>query len=303
MTNFAEMAEEYLAVRRAVGFTLQQPGRDVPRFAAFLDGQGATTITTALALTWAGTEGPAAMRLANVRIFARYVAAFDPATEVPPSGLLPVRKHRLVPYLYSDDEIAALMHGAGLLCPELWAATCRSILGLLWSTGMRVGEVLALQRGDVSFAEQRLTVWRTKFGKSRHVPLSPSTLEALITYDEHRQRCWPTPRTDRFFVAKRGGPVPYLALRDEWLQLLQQTGVPYRVAAQRPRLHDLRHSFTVRTLLGWYRAGQDVGALLPRLSTYLGHVEPASTYWYLSAAPELMALAAERLEQGKGDLS
>ncbi len=302
MTNFAEMAEEYLAVRRAVGFTLQQPGRDVPRFAAFLDGQGATTITTALALTWSGTEGPAAMRLANVRIFARYVAAFDPATEVPPSGLLPVRKHRLVPYLYGDDEIAALMHERDCSVLNSGPPPARASSDFCG-------------RPTAGGRSARTSTWRRVVRRTaadgvadqvREEPTcatQPKHAEALTTYDEHRQRCWPTPRTDRFFVAKRGGPVPYLALRDEWLQLLQQTGVPYRVAAQRPRLHDLRHSFTVRTLLGWYRDGQDVGALLPRLSTYLGHVEPASTYWYLSAAPELMALAAERLEQDEKGLS
>jgi integrase len=297
MSHFADMAEEYLAVRRAVGFTLDQPGRDLPRFAAFLDDQGAHTITTALALDWAGSEGSAARRLATVRIFARYVQAFDPATDVPPPGLLPVRSHRLTPYLFSDQEMAALMGGAGALEPELWAASCQSILGLLWSTGMRVGEALRLEQADVSFAEGRLTVWRTKFGKSRHVPLSPSALDALASYDRLRRRCWPNPSTTRFFVARRGGPVPYLALHDEFVRLLERTGVPHRVAAQQPRLHDLRHSFSVRTLLGWYRDGEDVGALLPRLSTYLGHAEPASTYWYLSAAPELMALAAERLER------
>jgi len=299
MSPFADIVEEYLAVRRAVGFILDQPGRDLPRFASFLDAQGAETITTALALSWAGEQGSAARRLANVRIFARYVQALDPATEVPPPRLLPVRTRRLTPYLYSDDEIGSLMEGAGLIEPELWAATCQSILGLLWSTGMRVGEALRLEHADVSFAAGRLTVWLSKCKKSRYVPLSPSTLEALASYDRLRRRCCPHPSTTRFFVARRGGPVPYLALREEFLGLLERTGVPHRAAPQRPRLHDMRHSFAVRTLLRWYRAGEDVGALLPRLSTYLGHVEPASTYWYLSAAPELMALAAERLERGE----
>ncbi len=296
MSHFADLVEEYLAVRRAVGFELDQPGRDLPRFASFLDAQEAETITTALALSWAAQEGSASRRLANVRIFARYVQALDPATEVPPLGLLPVRTRRLTPYLYSDDEIAGLMEGAGLIQPELWGATCQTILGLLWSTGMRVGEVLRLEQADVSFAAGRLRVWLSKLKKSRYVPLSPSALEALASYDRLRRRCCPHPATTRFFVGRRGGAVSYLALRDEFLGLLARTGVPHRAAPQRPRIHDLRHSFAVRTMLGWYRAGEDVGALLPRLSTYLGHAEPASTYWYLSAAPELMALAAERLE-------
>ena len=209
--------------------------------------------------------------MAEVRIFARYVQALDPATEVPPPGLLPVRTRRLIPYLYSDGEIAALMAGARVLEPELWGATCETILGLLWSSGMRVGEALRLDRADVSFAEGRLTVWRTKFKKSRHVPLSPSTLAALASYDQVRRRCCPRPATARFFVSRRGGPVPYMALRDEFVRLLERTGVPWRHAAQRPRIHDLRHSFSVRTLLGWYRSGADVGALMPRLSSYLGH--------------------------------
>jgi len=299
VSRLGELVEEYLAVRRAVGFKLEQEGRDLPRFATFLEAHGAETITTALALGWAGQGQSAARRLAKVRIFARYVQALDPATEVPPPGLLPVHSRRLIPYLYSDGEIAALMAGARVLEPELWGATCETILGLLWSSGMRVGEALRLERTDVSFAEGRLTVWRTKFKKSRHVPLSPSAIEALSSYDQLRRRCCPQPATSCFFVSRRGGPVPYMALRDEFVRLLERTGVPWHQAAQRPRIHDLRHSFSVRTLLGWYRSGADVGALIPRLSTYLGHSEPASTYWYLSAAPELMALAAERLERGE----
>jgi integrase/recombinase XerD len=295
MTSFADLVDEYLAVRRAVGFTLDQPARDLARFAAFLDARRAEVITTDLVLSWASEKGAAARRLANARIFARYVAALDPATEVPPPGLLPVRSRRLVPYLYSEDEIKALMEGAEEIEPELWGATCRTVLGLLWATGMRVGEALRLEYADVSFHAGRLTVWRSK-SKSRHVPLSPSTLEALAAYDRLRRRCAPEPATTHFFRGRRGGAVPYMALRDEFVRLLERTGVPHRPAPQRPRIHDLRHSFAVRTVLGWYRSGEDVGALLPRLSTYLGHSEPASTYWYLSAAPELMALAAERLE-------
>ena len=241
MSRLAELVEEYLAVRRSVGFKLDQEGRDLPRFARFLAAQGAKRITTALALSWAGQKPSAARRLAEVRIFARYVQALDPATEVPPPGLLPVRTRRLTPYLYSDDEIAALMAGARLLEPELWGATCETILGLLWSSGMRVGEALRLSRADVSFAEGRLTVWRTKFAKSRHVPLSPSTLEALASYDQVGERCCPRPDSATFFVSHRARPVTYPALYAEFLGLLERTGVPWRHAAQRPRIHDIRH--------------------------------------------------------------
>jgi integrase len=210
--------------------------------------------------------------------------------------MLPRRTARPVPYLYSHADITALMGAARTLEPALWAATLETIIGLLWATGMRVGEALRLDTVDVDFDRGVLTVWLSKFGKSRLVPLSSSTIAALARYRDRR----PSPlTTPAMFVTPAGERVVYARFNRMFTQLLDKAAIT--TAGRRPRAHDLRHSFAVRTLLGWYRDGADVQALLPRLSTYLGHVEPRSTYWYLSAAPELMALAAERLDHHHGE--
>ena len=168
----------------------------------------------------------------------------------------------------------------------------------MWVSGMRPGEARRLGRQDIDWDQGVLTVWFTKFGKSRHVPLAPSTLAALGSYAKQRDQL--SPPGQSFFVSAEGEQVSGTVLNLEFVRLLAAAGVPSSPAAHRPRLGDMRHSFAVRTVLGWYRSGADVQALLPRLSTFLGHINPAATYWYLSAAPELLALAAERLDDRGG---
>lgn len=299
MSALGEVLDEYLALRRAVGFKLEHAGHCLPRFVAFLDVRGERRISVASALEWAAEQSSPPRVLTEVRVFARYAQALDPANEVPPVELCPRPHTRPTPYLYSAHEVHALMEGARSLEPEVWAATCETVIGLLWASGMRIGEVLRLDRARVSLESGVVTVWHTKFKKSRHVPLTACTSAALghyvLVHDRHFER----PSTDAFFVSKTGRRVNYPSICNEFVGLLERAGIPARPVG-RPRLHDFRHSFAVRTLLGWYRSDENVGALLPRLSTYLGHSEPASTYWYLSAAPELMALAAERLERAEG---
>ncbi len=296
MTALGVALADYLAVRRAVGYRLEEAGRLLARFVAHLDADGIDTVTVAVAARWAATTprgGNGARRLTVIRGFARYLQALDPTHEVPPTGLLPVRRTRPVPHLYSDADIAALTEAARALRPPLWAATVETIIGTLWVTGMRVGEVLRLNTADLDPDTGVLTVWLSKFGKSRLVPLAPSTIAALGRY---RAQLPATVTTPAMFVTPDGQRVCYPKFHRVFVKLLDRTKIS-TADGRRPRAHDLRHSFAVRTLLGWYRDGADAQALLPRLSTYLGHVEPASTYWYLSAAPELMALAAQRLEQ------
>ena len=295
MSALGDLLDEYLALRRAVGFTLAEPARVLPDFVAFVERRGESTITVAAALEWAGLHSVPARVIEPVRVFARYVQAIDPATEVPDVALCARREVRPTPYLFSDEDIAALMAAARSIEHPLWARTCETVIGLLWATGLRIGEALRLECADVSFETGVVTVWRSKFKKSRHVPVTPCTLEALADYDRDRRAGYPRLATTTFFVTKTGCRLNYPGIYNEFRALLEQTGVGSGPGT-RPRLHDLRHSFAVRTLLGWYRSGVDVGALLPRLSTYLGHVDPSTTYWYLSAAPELMALVAERLE-------
>jgi integrase/recombinase XerD len=300
MTALREAAADYLALRRSVGFKLVEAGRMLPNFVAFSEANGETLITVTGAMAWAtqaSTPNGAARRIIVVRGFATYLQAIHPDSEIPPAGMVPNRKRRLTPYLYSERDIAAMMAAARRLEPPLWALTTETLIGLLHCTGMRIGEALRLDRCDVAFDDGVLTVGRSKVAKSRLVPVDPTTVAALANYDRaRRQLCGG--RSPAFFVSIGGTRLGYHAFRDEFGRLLVSAGVPSRPTARRPRIHDLRHSFAVRTLVGWYRDGLDVQALLPRLSTYLGHVDPASTYWYLSAAPELLAFAVERLELG-----
>jgi integrase len=216
---------------------------------------------------------------------------------------LPAKKDRRAPYIYRDDEICALMDAASTLRPPLRAATFRTLIGLLACTGLRIGEALALDRNDVDLTAGLLTVRDSKFGKSREVLLHPSTVQALLRYGALRDRLCPRPKAPSFFVTTLGTRPGHATVHQPFRGLLKQARITHPTPGRHVRPHDLRHSFAVKTLLGWYRDGADVAPRMPLLSTYLGHVDPAATFWYLSAAPELLALAAERLEPTSGGLS
>jgi integrase len=306
MSRFAQHAGEYLRLRRALGHELADAARLLPRFVAYLDAIDASAVTIEAALAWAQRPdaGPDtsvwARRMTVARGFARYMSGIDPATQVPPLGLVTFRKHWRPPFIYSEADVEAMMAAVPRLIPSpLRAATFQTMIGLLAATGMRVGEVIALGRGDVDWAEGVLVVRNSKFGKSREVPLDPTTVEALACYARFRGQHVPRPQSPAFFVSAKGTPVIYADFGDAFRKLVALSGVGAGSPVS-PRIHDLRHSFAVQTLVRWYRAGEDAGALLPRLSTYLGHLTPGYTYWYLSAAPELLALAAARLEKAKG---
>jgi integrase/recombinase XerD len=301
-TDFTRHAGDYLRLRRALGHQLADAARLLPRFVAHLDAVGASRITTEVALVWVRRPDadPSSSvwlrRMTVVRGFARYMSGIDPTTEVPPLGLVTYRQRWRPPFIYSDSDVEALMTAVPqLVLTPLRAATMRTVIGLLAATGMRVGEALRLDRADIDWADRVLVVRTSKFNKSREVLLDPTVIAALRSYTYIRDRHVPDPASRTFFVSAKGTPVIYGVLGTLFRRLLAATGVGAD-SAVRPHIHDLRHSFTVHTLVRWYRDGQDVAALLPRLSTYLGHRSPVSTFWYLSAAPELLALAAERLD-------
>jgi len=215
-------------------------------------------------------------------------------------GLVRFRQRRRTPFIYSAADIAALMSAARATIPTpLRAATVETLIGLLSTTGMRVGEATGFERADLDTTEGVITVRHAKFGKSRLVPLQGSTVDALRAYTQMRDRLLPRPRSTTFFVSTAGTRLFDADFGKAFRNLLQVSGVGAG-APRRPRVHDIRHSFAVHTLVRWYRAGEDAGALLPRLATYLGHRSVCSTFWYLSAAPELLALAAGRLEAAEG---
>jgi integrase/recombinase XerD len=291
---------DYLAVRRALGYQLAGAGQLLEQFVDFAELTGTETITTQLAVRWAVLPARSttwhAQRLSVVRGFARWRQAFDPGTEVPPPDLLPSGRGRATPYLYSEADIAVLIDAAGRLRPPLAAATMQTFIGLVFATGMRRGEALRLDRDDLDPAAGVLTIREAKFHKPRQLPLHPTTVAALAIYAARRDRLCPHPRTPALLVSSRGGRLAASTVSQTFRSLLRKTGIEQRGLAGRPRIHDARHTFAVTTLLRWYRDGGNVQARLPLLSTYLGHTDPRHTYWYLSGAPELLALAAERLE-------
>jgi len=305
MKPLGQAIQDYLALRRSLGFKLHDAGICLPKFAAFLEARGAASITTQLAMEWAQQSQSVlpstwAQRLGHVRSFARHHVASEPQTEIPPPGLLPFRPRRARPYLYSEEEIDCLLRCALELAPidglRPWTYHC--LLGLLSVAGLRIGEAIRLKLEDVNLQEGLLTIRGTKFGKSRLVPIHRSTQEVLAQYRARRER-FLAGRTASasFFITSRGNHLDIGDIHRTFYKLSRRIGLRAATANHGPRLHDFRHRFAVETLLRWYRSGEDVERRLPVLSTYLGHVHVADTYWYLNGCPELMGQAVARLEQ------
>jgi integrase len=303
MSSLRDALADYLAVRRALGYKLDTAERLLRQFLDYLEARGEQRITIEHAVAWAilpgGHTGYHAHRMQTVRRFARYLHAADPEVQVPPTGLLTGRSRRATPYLYSDEQIAALIAAAETLGTAHRTATFQTLIGLLTVTGMRLGEALSVDRDDLDCRHGVLTV-RGKYGKTRELPLDPSTVAALGRYLRRRDRPPSPPGARALLVSEAGTRLLASNVQHAFGRMRARAGIAPRSAACRPRLHDFRHSFAVRTLLDAYRDDVDVGARLASLSTYLGHLEPSMTYWYLDAAPELMGLAAQRLERSIG---
>jgi len=304
MNTFREAVQEYLEMRRSLGFKLQGAGKALPDFVTFMEQHRASYITHDLALVWAqqsSTVQPTewAHRLSWVRGFARYRNATDPRTEIPPEGWLPYRPKRARPYLYTDDEIRRLL-GAALELPRngLRPWTYHCLFGLLSVSGMRLGEARYLELQDVDLKAAVLTVRGAKFGKSRFIPLHASTGQVMADYIARRERFFVgRPVASYLLVSNRGNRLDVAEIHRTFYALSRQIGLRGPCDSHGPRLHDMRHRFALQALLRWYRAGEDVERRLPVLSAYLGHVHLRDTFWYLSAWPELMQEAMRRLER------
>lgn len=316
MKSLREHLSDYLSLRRSLGFKLLRQGKALANFVTFLEQRRALYITVSTALEWAqqpciAQRATWAGRLSTVRGFAGYISAFDPRTEIPPADLLPHQPKRAQPYLYTNLEIQQLMAAALSLpvCPNwpksslLKRQTYYCLIGLLAVTGMRISEVTNLKIKNVDLDEGVITIEGAKLGKSRLVPLHASTVKALLAYSAIRSAHLPEQPNGYFFINQVGKLLDQGTIRNTFYALSHKVGLrakPKRRTDQPckgPRIHDFRHRFAVHTLLRWYRSGEDVERKLPVLSTYLGHVHVSDTYWYLTAYPELMSHAVERLER------
>ncbi len=292
---------DYLALRRVLGFKLANAGRLLGQYVNYLDEHGVGTPTSHHALAWANLPASAsgnwrAIRLSGVRGFAIYLHSLDATVEIPSADLIRHGPDRATPYLYSDAEIHALLAAAGELRPRFRAATYQTLIGLLATCGLRVSEAIALNSTDLDPDEELLVIRETKFAKSRLVPLHSTTMARLAAYITLREQTRAHPLCPALLISGTGTRLHHSNVSLTFAGLAQRVGITRRSAVCRPRLHDLRHSFAVATVLDWYRTGADVPAMMPRLATYLGHTDPKHTFWYLTAAPELMALAGQRLD-------
>ncbi|MGH9054727.1 MAG: tyrosine-type recombinase/integrase [Acidimicrobiales bacterium] len=307
MSELRTAAEDYVAMRRGLGFKFGLQGRLLMQLVEHLERCQLETVTTEAAITWASAPADASpvwhgMRFGVARRFAVHLQLLDPSCEIPPRDALPERYHRLPPHIYSTEEIAALMAAARHLRPALRAATAETVVGLLAATGMRSGEIVRLNQSDVDLDARTIRILATKRGASRELTLHESTVAALAAYARQREERFPAADTPSFFVSSSGHRLGQGTLETTFRLLVRAAGLepPTGSRARSPRPQDVRHSFAVSTLVAWYRSGEDVGSHMPALSAYLGHTDPKDTYWYLSAVPELLALASERAEEQRG---
>jgi integrase len=304
--TLADAVEDYLAIRRALGLQLLADGKLLARFARFAAARGESTVTIDAAVAWSAlgsSTADVARRLSMVRRFAIFLAAFDPATQVPPERMVASGVTRRAPYIFDAYEITDLIAAAATLSspppapsPPLLAVSFATLIGLMAATGIRTSEVTRLDRSDVDLNAGLLLIRYSKYGKSRRIPLHPSTVTALADYGRQRDDLCPRPLDDALLIVADGERLRGKHTGPTFHRLLSEVGITVAPGRRPPRLHDLRHTFAVTTLIGWHRQGLDVTARLPLLSLYLGHVNPAHTYWYLQAVPELMSVLADRLE-------
>jgi integrase len=300
---------EYLDLRRKLGFKAEREAWLLTKFVSFLRAEKSAFVTVELALAWAKQSAGAqpswwASKLSVVRGFAKHAHLIDARHQIPPYDLLPRYCRRTTPSIYSSEEIARLLRAARQMPSRITKglpfrrATYETLLGLVAATGMRIGEAIRLDDGDVDWTNQLVVVRHSKFGKSREVVLHQSVMRALRRYARQRDRAHPRPRSPSFFVSLAGTRLIYNNVHTTFARLLRLAGI-HRAKA---RVHDLRHTFVVRTILQWHRQGLDADSRMPALSTYVGHRDPSATYWYVSATPELIALVARKVKRALGVL-
>ena len=303
MKSLTQAVDEYITLRRSLGYKLREYGDCLHEFVSFLGKNGSSRITNKLALEYVArrqNEKAASWtrRLRIIRGFARYRFGADARTEIPPIGLLKCRSQRARPYLYSEDEIRRLLEAALNMNTryQLQRYTYYCLFGLLAVTGLRLGEAIRLHPQDVDLSAGVLTVRGAKFGKSRLVPLHPSTRAVLRDYAQHRDQLLAGRPIPYFLMTGRGTGLEASNLTCIFHALSRQIGIRKPGVRHGPRLHDFRHRFAIETLLRWYRRGENINRRMPALSTFLGHANVSGTYWYLGSTPELITAASKLIE-------
>lgn len=307
MSALSEELDRYLSIRRSLGYTLSTEERILRKFVTFADAQQSSHVSAALFLQWKGVFGKAnnhtwAHRLSTVRVFSQWLHTLDTKHEIPPQSLIPSRVRRPHPYIYSEDDVQRIIQAAAELPSKngIRPLTCSTLFGLIAVTGLRVSEALALNTEDVDLESGVVTVRKGKFGKARLVPVADCVRAQLLAYARERDRLLGSP-SEAFFIADQGTRLTDCGARFNFAAVCQSIGLrppqKYHKHGRGPRIHDLRHTFAVRTLLSWYRNNANPSQEMVKLSTYLGHADPANTYWYIEAVPELLQLAARRAEE------
>jgi len=303
MKSLTHAVDDYLVLRRSLGFKLREYGDCLHEFVSYLAKNGVAHVTNKFAVEYATqrqNEKPVSWtrRLIIIRGFARYRIGADPRTEIPPIGLLRFRSRRARPYLYSEDEIRSLLQAAlKIESPhKLQPHTYHCLFGLLAVSGLRLGEAINFQPQDVDWSEGVLTIRGAKFGKTRLVPLHASTLAVLRNYADLRDKIFTRRILPTFLVTSHGTKLEKTNLSRIFRELSRQIGIRKPKVRNGPRLHDFRHRFAIETLLRWYRRGESVPQRMPVLSTYLGHGNVSGTYWYLGSTPELIVAASKLFE-------
>lgn len=302
MHNLTKHLANYLALRRSLGYKLEQDERLLRSFTTYLEEKSEPTITAAIAMEWAlfpKNVRPShwSKRLSVVRLFAQYLITFVPETEVPDKSLLYAKTQRTEPYLYTDKQVKQILDAClKEKSKGLRHLTYYTLFGLLVVTGCRIREIVNLTVNNVNLETGIITIRGSKFGKSRNLPIGPSTNDKLIAYSSRRDAFPRQPGIDNYFLSEQGRPLTVNGVETFYVRLSKKIGLRHKTDSFGPRIHDFRHSYAIKTIIKWYRSNADVHQLMPLLATYLGHKKPSDTYWYLTNVPELMALAAERFE-------
>ncbi len=303
MIKLKTAVDKYIQLRQSLGYKLRCEKYILYDFVRYMKKEKTDVITIDHAITWAKSRKNAkkarwSCRLSAVRCFSKYYKIIKSESQIIPDKILSFKYERKAPYIYTDKDVINILNACNSLYPKnpIGKYTYKTLLGLISVTGMRISEAIALQEDDINFKDKYITVNKSKFNKSRIIPVSDSVIKELKKYQKKRDNYLPEIKKSSFFISVKGGRPYYSTVQKDFRKIIDSAGLNPKVGGRRQRIHDFRHTLAVRVLLMWYRNGDNVSQKMPILSTYLGHVEPRDTYWYLSAVPELMKLTSQKLE-------